>query len=166
MSLLELWRLQGAMPLTWSSPPADDGSVGTPYDQRRELVEVTFVRGAVEACPAVVWAADSDDDPWSEETWATAVPRYPSRAFMQLIKLRLIQWLKLFPRLHPASGVSLRGFDQQAAVMRWSLIRRGRQAGGLTWQRSDPHSLVWLFPGDDGTYQTSAPLLLPGYCTA
>ncbi len=69
-----------------------------------------------------MWAADPDDDPWSEETWAKANPLYPvtpSRAFMQSAadKAKTDPVAKAsFLRLHFQYQVSCVRLDQQAAV--------------------------------------------------
>lgn len=177
LSLLEAMETgTGAreQPLTMVITTADDGSVGTPYDQRRELVD-NICKGVVEAPRsfAVVWSASPEDDPWSEETWAKANPLYPvtpSRAFMQSAadKARTDPVAKAsFLRLH----LGIRGRLDESWISRADWMRgavdqldvEGRQCyGGLDLAAvSDLTALVWLFPAEDGTYQILPRFFLP-----
>ncbi len=74
-------------PLVIIITTADDGKTNTPYSRKREMIEK--LSNGVLNNPAqygVVFAADDDADPFSEETWAQANPLYPvtpSRTFMR-----------------------------------------------------------------------------------
>jgi phage terminase large subunit-like protein len=74
-------------PLVFTITTADDGKVETPYAQRRSLIEQLSRRTLQDySYYGVIWAAEEEDDPFAEATWAKANPGYPispSRAYLQ-----------------------------------------------------------------------------------
>ena len=148
-------------PLVIIITTADDGKTNTPYSRKRDMIE-KLARGTLKNPHqyGVIFAADDDDDPFSEETWAKANPLYPvtpSRTSMRAAALKAksnpVEMAK-FLRLH--LGIRSRlaaGFFDMA---KWELNRgngwgeisefAGRTAyGGLDLASvSDVTCMGWL----------------------
>jgi phage terminase large subunit-like protein len=154
-------------PLTFIITTADDGQVTSVYAQRRATIEK--IAAGVISAPAmygVVFAADEEDDPFVEKTWAKANPLYPvtpnptaMRAAADLAKSGPIE-LASFLRLHlgirakqDARFIPLDRWDSKANAAPIDLSSlAGRQCfGGLDLgSTSDLTALCWLFPSDQG----------------
>lgn len=155
-----------AQPLTMVITTADDGSVGTPYDQRRHIVDDICV-GNIEAPRSycAVWCATREDDPWSEDTWRKANPLYPvspSRAFLQSLAdkakndpVAKASFLRLHLGIRSKLVENFIPLDSWDADSREDMEYLDGQAcyGGLDLAAvSDLTALVWVFPHDNGDY--------------
>ena len=143
---------------------ADDGQTTSIYAQRRDFIEKLANRTLkAPATYGVVFAADDDDDPFAETTWAKANPLYPvtpSKAFMEAAadkaKANPVA-LASFLRLH--LGIRAKQDKRFLDLGRWDRNRSvvdelrlaGRPAfGGLDLASvSDLTALAWVFPDED-----------------
>ena len=154
-------------PLVIIITTADDGQTTSVYAQRRDMVE-KVAKGVlkVPALYGVVFAADDDDDPFVEETWAKANPLYPvtpSREFMMdaadLAKASAMQKAS-FLRLHlgirsklDAGFFDLASWDRNLSLVDEAKLHGRRAYGGLDLAATtDLTALAWLFPDDAGGY--------------
>lgn len=142
---------------------ADSGKRESIYDRKRGRVEQLARR--VFTAPTVygvVWAAEKEDDPHAESTWAKANPGYgvsPTRAYMRARSDEAKQSpadLAKFQRLHlglrtkqETRFITLPDWDTNAG-----LVDEQRLVGRETWggldlaSTSDLCALCWLFPDD------------------
>jgi phage terminase large subunit-like protein len=154
-------------PLVIIITTADDGQTTSVYAQRRDMVE-KVAKGVlkVPALYGVVFAAEDDDDPFVEETWAKANPLYPvtpSREFMMdaadLAKASAMQKAS-FLRLHlgirsklDAGFFDLASWDRNLSIVDESKLHGRRAYGGLDLAATtDLTALAWLFPDDSGGF--------------
>ena len=154
-------------PLVIIITTADDGQTTSVYAQRRDMVE-KVAKGVlkVPALYGVVFAADDDDDPFIEETWAKANPLYPvtpSRDFMMdaadLAKASAMQKAS-FLRLHlgirsklDAGFFDLASWDRNLSIVDEAKLHGRRAYGGLDLAATtDLTALAWLFPDDSGGF--------------
>lgn len=154
-------------PLIFIITTADAGSRTSVYHRKRERIE-QLARGAFTASAAygVVFAAEKDDDPFSESTWKKANPGYgisPTRAYLRSAADKAKQSpaeLASFLRLH--CGIRTKQTTKYLTIESWlangalvdEVKLRGREAyGGLDLGAvSDLNALAWLFPDDtDGS---------------
>lgn len=151
-------------PLIFIITTADAGKKESVYGRKRERIE-QLARGAYEA-PAVygvVFAAETDDDPFAEATWKKANPGYgvsPTRAYLRTAADKAKQSpaeLASFLRLH--LGIRTKQTTKFLTLESWKangalvdeVKLRGREAyGGLDLGAvSDLNALAWLFPDDE-----------------
>lgn len=154
-------------PLVIIITTADDGQTTSVYAQRRDMVE-KVAKGVlkVPALYGVVFAAEDDDDPFVEETWAKANPLYPvtpSREFMMdaadLAKASAMQKAS-FLRLHlgirsklDAGFFDLASWDRNLSIVDEAKLHGRRAYGGLDLAATtDLTALAWLFPDDAGGF--------------
>jgi phage terminase large subunit-like protein len=154
-------------PLVVVITTADDGRQTTIYARRRSYVE-QVARGALHdpTLYGVVWAAESDDDPFAESTWRKANPGFgvsPSREYLTQAANEARHSpadLAKFLRLHlgirtkqETKFVEMATWDRNASMVD---VRRlaGRQAyGGLDLAAtSDLCALAWCVPDSEGGY--------------
>ncbi|NJQ14217.1 terminase large subunit [Streptomyces bohaiensis] len=152
-------------PLVVIITTADDGRQESIYDRRRQYIE-QLARGALTDPDSygVVWGADTEDDPFAEETLRKANPGYgvsPSAAYLRGAAAEARQSpadLAKYLRLHlgirtkqSTRYIRLEDWDANAGIVDEQLLR-GREAyGGLDLaSTSDLCALSWLFPEDDG----------------
>ncbi len=151
-------------PLVIVITTADAGGRNTVYAQKREYIE-KVASGTISA-PAtwgVVFAADDDDDPFSEVTWQRANPGYPvspTKAFMEaeankardsLVNLARFQRLNLGIRTKQETRYfALDVWDANAGTVDEATLA-GREAyGGLDLASvSDLTALTWVLPDDE-----------------
>lgn len=156
-------------PLAIVITTADDGRQGTVYDHRRRLIE-SLARRTIsdQSTYGVIWAADSDDDPFDEKTWIKANPNYgisPSKAYMRGRAKRAQQSpadLASFQRLHlgirtrqETRYLDLAAWDRNSGMVSEESLKGKLAYGGLDLSATtDLTSLCWAFPSDDdpGTY--------------
>lgn len=159
-------------PLVLIITTADDGRQDTVYARRRDLIE-RQAAGTSRRNPAmygVVFAADRDADPFSEETWRKANPGYGSSVSKAYLATKAAAArespaeLAAFLRLH--LGIRTRQATRYLPMEVWDRSAnatvvdraafRGRDCyGGLDLAAtSDLCALAWTFPGDDGSYDT------------
>lgn len=154
-------------PLIFIITTADAGNRVSVYHRKRERIE-QLARGAYTA-PAVygvVFAAEKEDDPFSEATWKKANPGYgvsPTRAYLRTAADKAKQSpaeLASFLRLH--LGIRTKQTTKYLTLESWTangalvdeIKLRGREAyGGLDLGAvSDLNALAWVFPDDtDGS---------------
>ena len=167
-------------PLIFIITTADDGQTTSVYAQRRDLIEK--IAKNVFKAPAmygVVFAADDDDDPWDEKTWAKANPLYPitpnpASLRKEADKAKVNNAAKSsFLRLHlgirsklDAAYFNLDAWDANAGEdtsVYDSPALRGREAiGGLDLASvSDLTALTWLFPAPGGAYDVRTRFWVP-----
>lgn len=163
-------------PLTMIITTADEGSTTSVYAQRRALIE-KLARRTLKA-PAmygVIWAADEEDDPFAEETWAKANPLYPVTPSPEYMRGAADKAkanptaLASFLRLH--LGIRSRVAKRYIDLGKWdrngSLVDEIRLAkrvayGGLDLASvSDLTALAWTFPDQDGGYDVLWRFWLP-----
>lgn len=151
-------------PLVFIITTADDGQTTSVYAQRRDLIE-KIAKRTIKAPTmyGVVFAADDDDDPFAEATWAKANPSYPvtpSPEFMRAAadKARANPVaLASFLRLHlgvraklDKAFFDLRKWDRNRSIVDEESLRGRIAYGGLDLASvSDLTALVWLFPDED-----------------
>lgn len=151
-------------PLVVTITTADDSRQGSIYDRKRGYVE-QLARGALHDPDTygVVWGADPEADPFSEDTWRAANPGYgvsPSAAYLRGAAAEAKQSpadLAKFQRLHlglrtkqETKYLQLEDWDRNASMVDERRLA-GREAyGGLDLSAtSDLTSLCWLFPDDE-----------------
>lgn len=163
-------------PLVIIITTADDGQVTSVYAQRRDMIE-KLAKRTIKApgMYGVVFAADDDDDPFAEETWAKANPLYPvtpSPEFMRAAadKARANSAQRAsFLRLHlgirsklDAAFFDLAKWDRNRSIVDEPSLKGRRAFGGLDLASvSDLTALGWLFPDASGGYDVLCRFWLP-----
>jgi phage terminase large subunit-like protein len=154
-----------SQPLVIIITTADDGRQGTIYAEKRGYCE-QLARGTITdpTFYGVVWGADEDDDPFSEETWAKANPGFgisPTREFMQAESRKAQQSpanLARFKRLHlglrtkqETKYLELGPWDASASMVDEADLAGRACFGGLDLaSTSDLCALAWDFPDGEG----------------
>jgi phage terminase large subunit-like protein len=157
-------RLQ---PLIVFITTADSGKRHTPYDEKRSYIE-KLERGSLSDAKTygVVFAADVDDDPFSEDTWRKCNPGLgvsPLISYMQDAANKAQNSpadLAAFLRLHLGirTKQETRYLELSAWDMNASLVDPTRLVGRVCFggldlgSTSDLTALVWVFPADDGGF--------------
>lgn len=159
-----------SQPLVFIITTADDGKSTSVYADRRHMIE-QIAKGVTKA-PAmygVVFAADDEDDPYAPDTWAKANPLYPATPSPEFMKAEADKAktspakLASFKRLHLGirSGVDkrfldLKRWDRNVATIHPEDLAGRRAFGGLDLASvSDLTALSWIFPTDDGTWDST-----------
>lgn len=165
-------------PLVFIITTADDGQTTSVYAQRRELVEkVAADTLQAPAMYGVVFAADDDDDPFAEATWAKANPLYPvtpspaslraeaDKARANPVALASFLRLHLGVRANMAQAFfDLGKWDRNLSVVSEDRLAGRRAFGGLDLASvSDLTALCWLFPdeSDRGGYDVLWRMWMP-----
>lgn len=154
-------------PLVSMITTADDGRQDTIYARKRRYIEQLASHVIDDAATyGVIWCADVEDDPFSEDTWRRANPGYgvsPTRQYLLDASRRAQNSpaeLATFQRLHlgirtkqETRYVDLELWDRNAGLVDLARLR-GRDAyGGLDLaSTSDLCSLCWQVPDDDGGF--------------
>lgn len=163
---IETGRGSRRQPLVFAITTADDGTPNSIYSQRRKRLE--DVANGLTVMPhiyGVIFAADPEDNPFEEETWAKANPNYGvsiSRSFME----NQAEAAKGSPvdkgsflRLH--LGIRTKQTTRFIELPEWrkradaSIVPekfKGKLAiGGLDLAtKNDMTALCWAFPQADG----------------
>ena len=163
-------------PLVTIITTADDGRQDTIYARRREYVE-RLARGTIKDATTygVVWAADAEDDPFLEATWAKANPGFgvsPSREYLRSASNRaqnspadLAQFLRLHLGLRTKQEtryLDLEPWDRNAGLVDEEKLRGRDCYGGLDLAAtSDLCALAWDFPDGKGGHDVIWRLWLP-----
>jgi phage terminase large subunit-like protein len=164
-------------PLNAIITTADSGQQGTIYARKREYIE-QLARKVIKdpATYGVVFAASTKDDPFDEATWKKANPGYGisvSRSYMASAALEAKQSpadLAKFLRLHlglrtkqETRYIDLDAWDRNAGKRIDESDLKGRAAfGGLDLAAtSDLTALTWLFPDENGGFDTLWRLFTP-----
>lgn len=155
-----------SQPLVFIITTADDGQTTSIYAQRRELIEKLAKRTLkAPSMYGVVFAAEEDDDPFVESTWAKANPLYPvtpSPEFMrsaadkaQANPAALASFLRLHLGIRAKQDkrfLDLGKWDRNGSLVDATRLAGRRAIGGLDLGSvSDLTALVWVFP-DEGAY--------------
>lgn len=157
-----------AQPMVVTITTADEGEEGTIYDEKHERARKCAQRIVrIPKFYGVIWCADEDDDPFSEETQRKANPGYGRSISKQYLrdeaeKARATQsYFPVYCRLHLNRRVrqqvrflSLTDWDQQGniqTVLREQLAGKGRECyGGLDLSTTtDLTSFQLVFPDDE-----------------
>lgn len=154
-------------PLVVIITTADSGRRHTIYDRKRVRIE-SLERGALtdETTYGVVWAAERDDDPFTEETQRKANPGFgisPTRRYLrkaadeaQQSPADLAKYLRLHLGIRTKQEtryIDLSAWDRNAAIVAEPSLTGRRGYGGLDLaSTSDLLALCWAFPDADGTY--------------
>ena len=151
-------------PLVFIITTADDGQTTSVYAQRRDMIEKLSKR--VLKAPTmygVVFAADDDDDPFAETTWAKANPLYPitpSKEYMESAadkaRVNPVQ-MASFQRLHLGIRSSLAStyfdlgkWDANISFPEEPRLKGMEAFGGMDLGSvSDVTALVWLVRDPD-----------------
>lgn len=151
-------------PLVFIITTADDGQTTSVYAQRRDMIEKLSKR--VLKAPTmygVVFAADDDDDPFAETTWAKANPLYPitpSKEYMESAadkaRVNPVQ-MASFQRLHLGIRSSLAStyfdlgkWDANISFPEEHRLKGMEAFGGMDLGSvSDVTALVWLVRDPD-----------------
>ena len=151
-------------PLVFIITTADDGQTTSVYAQRRDMIEKLSKR--VLKAPTmygVVFAADDDDDPFQESTWAKANPLYPitpSKEYMESAadkaRVNPVQ-MASFQRLHLGIRSSLAStyfdlgkWDANISFPEEHRLKGMEAFGGMDLGSvSDVTALVWLVRDPD-----------------
>lgn len=158
-----------AQPIVFIITTADDGKTTSVYAQRREMIE-KLASGTIKA-PAmygVVFAADDEDDPFAEETWAKANPLYPVTPSPEFMRSAADKAkanpaaLASFLRLHlgiranqDSKYIELDVWDRNAGLVVEADLKGRAAFGGLDLaSTSDLCALCWLMPAADGSYDS------------
>lgn len=146
---------------------ADEGKPGTVYARKRKTVEA-LARGAITdpRTYGVIWAAEEDDDPFSEATMRKANPGYGISPKARYLHGKAVEarndpaFLNSYLRLHLGrrvrQGLNFITLDQWDAnagdpVIEQDLTGRACYGGLDLASVSDVTALAWLFPYEDGT---------------
>jgi phage terminase large subunit-like protein len=156
-----------SQPLVLIITTPDDGKVDTAYAEKREYCE-QLARGALQDVTfyGVIFGAEEDDDPFSEETWAKANPGYgisPTKEFLEAEANKARQSpanLARFLRLHlglrtkqTTKYITLAEWDANAGLVDPHALEGRECFAGLDLAAvSDFTSYCLLFPDDDGTF--------------
>lgn len=151
-------------PLILFITTADAGRRHTPYDEKRQRIE-KLARGVLKdpTTYGVIFAAEKDDDPFSEATWRKANPGYgisPTKRFMATAANKAKDSpaeLASFLRLHlgirtkqQTRYLDLEAWDRNASIIVPEDLKGRRCFGGLDLgSTSDLTALCWVFPSED-----------------
>lgn len=155
-----------AQPMAIIITTADEGEIGTIYDEKHELVRKCANRIVrIEKFYGVIWAAEDADDPYDEKTWRKANPGLgvsPTLAYMraEAAKARsTASYYPVFCRLHlnrrirqQARFLNLADWDQDGNCRP---VDRDELAGGECYggldlsATNDLTSFQLVFPDDD-----------------
>lgn len=165
-----------SQPLVFIITTADDGQTTSVYAQRRDLIE-KIAKHTIKAPSmyGVVFAADDNDDPFAEETWAKANPLYPvtpSPEFMRSAAdkaranpVALASFLRLHLGLRAKQDrafFDLDKWDDNTSLPNLDGLKGRIAFGGLDLAAtSDLTALVWLLPGGDGGYDVVCRFWMP-----
>ncbi|AHH16576.1 putative phage terminase large subunit [Nocardia nova SH22a] len=143
---------------------ADASKKETVYDRKRTLVE-QLARGVLhdETTYGVIWAADPEADPLTEETQRTANPGFgisPTRAFLKSAAVKAQQSPADFAsylRLHlgirtkqQTKYLDIDAWDRNASIVDEQRLHGRVCYGGLDLaSTSDLCALCWVFPDED-----------------
>lgn len=146
---------------------ADASKPGTIYDNRRTLIE-QLADGSLtdESMFGVIWAADRDDDPFSEETWKEANPGYgvsPTKEFMESAARSARNSpaeFASFQRLHlgirtkqQTRYIELADWDENASMVDAFKLKGKPCYGGMDLaSTSDLTAVSWVFPDGSGGF--------------
>jgi phage terminase large subunit-like protein len=146
---------------------ADSGKRETPYDNKRRRIEQLARRVLVDhSVYGVIFAAEKDADPHTEETWRAANPGFgvsPTRAYLAKASRKAESSpadLAAFKRLHlgirtrqDVKFLPLDAWNRNAGMVDEKALEGRDTWGGLDLAAtSDLCALCWLFPNDeDGT---------------
>lgn len=166
LKALETGTGSRTQPLVVIITTADNGRLETVYGQRRSLIEQLARRTLKDsAYYGVVWAADEEDDPFAEATWAKANPGFPispNRDFLRNASTEAQNSpadFAEYQRLH--LGIRTKQQTRYIEVSEWD-ASAGNSVddedlldmecyGGLDLAAtSDLTALCWLFPMPDG----------------
>jgi phage terminase large subunit-like protein len=143
---------------------ADSGKRESIYDRKRGRVEQLARRVfTAHTVYGVIWAAEKDDDPHSEDVWRKANPGYgisPTRAYMRARSDEAKQSpadMAKFQRLHlglrtkqETKFLRLDAWDRNASMVDERKLEGRAAYGGLDLaSTSDLCALCWLFPDDE-----------------
>lgn len=152
-------------PLVMIITTADDGRQSTIYARRRNYVERVARRAIKDPTfYGVVWAAEADDDPFSESTWRKANPGYgvsPSREYLEaasneakLSPADLAKFLRLHLGLRTKQDVryfDMGQWDRNASIVDPETLNGRECYGGLDLAATaDLCALCWDFPDGSG----------------
>lgn len=146
---------------------ADEGRPGTVYDRKRRVIEGLATRSITNPTKyGVIWAAEEEDDPYSEETQRKANPGFgisPTARYLRNAAKAAKDdpsQLNSYLRLHLGIRIGEAGrfldlptWDNNAGdpVEEEDLFRRTCYGGLDLGSVSDLTALCWLFPYADGT---------------
>lgn len=153
-----------AQPLITFITTADASKKDTPYDRKRKLVEQLARRVLKDPTVyGVVWGAEVDDDPFSEETQRKANPGFgisPTRAFLrqaaakaQQSEVEKASYLRLHLGIRTkqqSKFLNVDRWDDNASMVLESRLKGRACFGGLDLAAtSDLSALCWVFPDDE-----------------
>ena len=152
-------------PLIVMITTADDGRQDTIYARKRDYVEKLARHVLTDASTyGVVFAADAEDDPFSEETQRKANPGFgisPTKAFLKRVAAKARQSpaeKSAYLRLHlgirtrqETKYLELDVWDRNAGLVNLDTLNGRTAYGGLDLSStSDLCALCWMFPDGEG----------------